>query len=322
MDDERTVPSAPPRPDDFNGEIIFSFRSLGLSIFVRNKPNVKELIINGTVYAEWQGEPTSDKIILEATEKRNQIKVIISTDGGSTELFINGKKTTQGETPKLPKELRVEENRRQEQAATTIQQADGPPITPSSLAGTWIMRKDGSDWVFFFEENGEFDANVFNGFSIVGGKYFTRGEFLCLLAENGFRENSSKKQLDLIKGSIFFRFELLGNALNLTNVEETGMLSTLGKFTLRKKGDCYIATCVYNTYDCPELWTLRRFRDSVLMKSWFGKHFVSTYYLISPKIVKHFGTKSWFKVLWLTIISNIVKKLQDNGIEDTPYTDE
>ncbi len=31
-----------------------------------------------------------------------------------------------------------------------------------------------------------------------------------------------------------------------------------------KKNGCYIATCVYGSYDCPEVWTLRRFRDDVL----------------------------------------------------------
>ena len=26
-------------------------------------------------------------------------------------------------------------------------------------------------------------------------------------------------------------------------------------------GACYVATAVYGSYDCPEVWTLRRFRD-------------------------------------------------------------
>ena len=32
----------------------------------------------------------------------------------------------------------------------------------------------------------------------------------------------------------------------------------------RKKNGCYIATCVYENYDCPQVWTLRRFRDETL----------------------------------------------------------
>ena len=34
---------------------------------------------------------------------------------------------------------------------------------------------------------------------------------------------------------------------------------------------CYIATSVYGSYDCPEVWTLRRFRDEYLKGSVFGR---------------------------------------------------
>ena len=45
---------------------------------------------------------------------------------------------------------------------------------------------------------------------------------------------------------------------------------------------CYIASAVYGTYDCPELWVLRRFRDYGLRKSKIGRAFVRFYYAISP----------------------------------------
>lgn len=35
--------------------------------------------------------------------------------------------------------------------------------------------------------------------------------------------------------------------------------SRSGRYYTRK--GCYVATCVYGSYDCPEVWTLRRFRD-------------------------------------------------------------
>ena len=34
---------------------------------------------------------------------------------------------------------------------------------------------------------------------------------------------------------------------------------------------CYIATSVYGSYDCPEVWTLRRFRDEYLKGSVYGR---------------------------------------------------
>ena len=30
-----------------------------------------------------------------------------------------------------------------------------------------------------------------------------------------------------------------------------------------KKGGCYVATAVYGSYDCPQVWTLRRVRDGL-----------------------------------------------------------
>lgn len=54
-------------------------------------------------------------------------------------------------------------------------------------------------------------------------------------------------------------------------------------------GGCYVATCVYGSYDCPKVWTLRRFRDNVLAKSIDGRAFIRTYYAISPTLVRWFG---------------------------------
>ena len=42
----------------------------------------------------------------------------------------------------------------------------------------------------------------------------------------------------------------------------------------RKKSGCYVATCVYGSYDCPEVWVLRRYRDYVLEESILGRAFI------------------------------------------------
>jgi len=77
-----------------------------------------------------------------------------------------------------------------------------------------------------------------------------------------------------------------------------------------KKSGCYIATCVYGSYDCPEVLTLRQFRDNELSNSWLGRQFIRIYYAISPKIVELFGNKKWFTKFWKPIIDKIVHKLQ------------
>lgn len=88
-----------------------------------------------------------------------------------------------------------------------------------------------------------------------------------------------------------------------------------------KKSGCYVATCVYGSYDCPEVWTLRRYRDDTLGATWYGRAFIRTYYAISPTLVKWFGKTKWFKKMWKGKLDKMVKKLQDNGVENTPYED-
>ena len=89
----------------------------------------------------------------------------------------------------------------------------------------------------------------------------------------------------------------------------------------KKSGGCYVATAVYGSYDCPEVWTLRRFRDYTLAETWYGKMFIKLYYAISPTLVKCFGKRDWFKNLWKPNLDKMVKKLNSNGIENTPYED-
>lgn len=84
---------------------------------------------------------------------------------------------------------------------------------------------------------------------------------------------------------------------------------------------CYIATAVYGSYDCPEVWTLRRYRDNILSKTRYGRLFIKIYYAISPKLVKWFGTTQWFKMLWRHKLDKKVLNLQKSGVKSTPYID-
>lgn len=86
-------------------------------------------------------------------------------------------------------------------------------------------------------------------------------------------------------------------------------------------GGCYVATAVYGSYDCPEVWTLRRFRDNTLASTWYGRAFVRTYYAISPTLVKWFGNTQWFKNMWRAPLDKMVADLNENGVESTPYND-
>ena len=88
-----------------------------------------------------------------------------------------------------------------------------------------------------------------------------------------------------------------------------------------KKSGCYIATCVYGSYDCPQVWTLRRFRDYSLASTKLGRLFITIYYAISPTLVRWFGKKSFAKKVWRFFTDKLVQHLQKKGVKDTPYKD-
>ncbi len=101
---------------------------------------------------------------------------------------------------------------------------------------------------------------------------------------------------------------------NLTPPKQNNLTSS-------KQSGCYVATAVYGSYDCPQVWTLRRYRDYVLAETSYGRAFIHTYYAVSPTLVKWFGNTRWFKKLWKGKLDRLVAKLQHNGFEDTPYKD-
>ena len=86
-------------------------------------------------------------------------------------------------------------------------------------------------------------------------------------------------------------------------------------------GGCYVATAVYGSYDCPQVWTLRRFRDDTLAATWYGRAFIRTYYAVSPTLVKWFGNTNWFKKMWRGTLDRMVRNLRAKGVEATPYED-
>lgn len=88
-----------------------------------------------------------------------------------------------------------------------------------------------------------------------------------------------------------------------------------------RNGGCYVATAVYGSYDCPEVWTLRRFRDNMLDRTWYGRAFIRAYYAVSPTLVRWFGTTGWFRSLFKAPLDRFVRKLRQRGVQDTPYQD-
>ena len=94
-----------------------------------------------------------------------------------------------------------------------------------------------------------------------------------------------------------------------------------GQTRSKKNNGCYVATAIYGSYDCPQVWALRRYRDNYLVHSQFGRLFIKIYYLLSPICVKLFGKTKIFHVLFKTFLDKKVAVLHKKGYSDQPYVD-
>lgn len=74
--------------------------------------------------------------------------------------------------------------------------------------------------------------------------------------------------------------------------------------------ECYIATAVYGSKDCPQVVALRRFRDRKLMQNAFGRAFVRLYYRFSPALVRRFGRTASFNRFWRRHLDKLVEKIK------------
>ncbi len=84
---------------------------------------------------------------------------------------------------------------------------------------------------------------------------------------------------------------------------------------------CYIATNVYGSYDCPQVWVLRRFRDKILAENGAGKVFIKIYYALSPGFVARFGRIRSLNNVIKSILDKFIDHLKVKGFEDTWYND-
>ncbi len=85
---------------------------------------------------------------------------------------------------------------------------------------------------------------------------------------------------------------------------------------------CYVATAIYQSYDCPQVWVLRRYRDNDLAKIKAGRAFIRFYYRVSPTCVRLFGNTKIFQKTLRPILDHKVARLKAKGYLDTPYKDQ
>lgn len=150
----------------------------------------------------------------------------------------------------------------------------------------------------------------------------TFDEVYKLLTSNSYTAKTYMEKCDAVRGSHRTYPDTLEDAKN--KAASRSSYSYPRSYSSSSSdccGGCYVATCVYGSYDCPQVWTLRRFRDDTIGSTWYGRAFIKLYYAISPTLVKWFGKTKWFKKMWKGTLDRMVKKLNDKGVEDTPYKD-
>lgn len=156
--------------------------------------------------------------------------------------------------------------------------------------------------------------------------FYTNQEIFEHLKEILANGNATEIQKEKIEDYEERHTELMNSLLEhqkitRSNSSDEGSYSSSSNYSGQSSGGCYIATAVYGSYDCPEVWTLRRYRDWCLAKTWYGRIFIRIYYAISPTLVRWFGNTDWFKGIWRGKLNQMVKRLQKEGYLSTPYED-
>lgn len=141
-------------------------------------------------------------------------------------------------------------------------------------------------------------------------------------AEGKFTENKKKNPKYIEEIYFSYKNEISENGKEFFGIKQANQnVANANNQTTAKKNGCYIATCVYGSYNSPQVCVLRRFRDNILATSWFGRLFIYVYYTISPLLVKSFGQTLWFKNIFRKELDKIVLKLTAIGISNEEYID-
>jgi len=76
-----------------------------------------------------------------------------------------------------------------------------------------------------------------------------------------------------------------------------------------KKKRCFVATAVYESPNAPEVEILRAYRDVVLMRSGFGRLFVTSYYRLSPPIARFIEKRRSARILVRSVLLDPLVRL-------------
>lgn len=98
----------------------------------------------------------------------------------------------------------------------------------------------------------------------------------------------------VLVGGVIWLAVASANSVNGNNSTTNGSGSNSGNSNSggsnsgNSNSGCYVATMVYGSYEAPEVWVLRNFRDRFLARFFFGRKFISWYYKNSPGFVEQY----------------------------------
>lgn len=100
----------------------------------------------------------------------------------------------------------------------------------------------------------------------------------------------------------------ISDEVNFINTAKSGQYD---KKDSNGKSGCYIATAVYGSYNCDEVFALRKFRDDCLSKSVPGKLFIEVYYAVSPYLAKLLPYNSLVSIHIKKILNLFVRHIEN-----------
>ena len=255
----------------------------------------------------------------------------------------------QAEMQEAERKRQMEERMKKWRAATGLYDSSSPHLTapPAELQGilseTLPMAKYNSGKIVSTAPNGytyarqikttnnsRESATMFSFDVILESKgsgkdlkeysiWFFKNGNICFVYNNQRTNWETLKNMGYTPGII--RQKII-DAIALQGMDSKGNIKHTPGNNTGKSGGCYIATAVYGSYDCHQVWTLRRFRDNKLKNSLFGRIFIKLYYGISPKLVECFGNNTFFIGFWRKYLDKKIIKLRNKGYSQDRYFDD
>jgi len=113
----------------------------------------------------------------------------------------------------------------------------------------------------------------------------------------------------LLQSKEYTSIQEINDAIKRGDLDASDGLAKINALN-KKSGGCYIATMAYGSYEHPQVMILRNFRDNYLAHRHWGEKFITTYYKVSPNMVKHLKNKVLINKIIRYILDLFIKTIK------------